>query len=205
MQFSPRPGDAVTARGARWVVVDVRAYDDCRLVTLCGTAPSCAAIERRLLHPFDAIASIDRPKTPRLVKGARWRAECRAAIAADTPPGSLRHARAARIELMGHQLEPALAVLAGRGSRVLLADEVGLGKTIQAGLVLGELLGRGWIERVLVLAPAGLRDQWIHELEMRFGIEAAGVDGKRLRQLAATLPLGMNPWSAVRSEEHTSE
>ena len=197
MQFSPRPGDAVAARGARWVVVDVRAYDDCRLVTLRGTAPSCAGIERRLLHPFDAIASIDRPTIPRLVKGARWRAACHAAMAADTPPGSLRHARAACIELMGHQLEPALAVLAGRGSRVLLADEVGLGKTIQAGLILGELLGRGWIERVLVLAPAGLRDQWIHELETRFGIEAAGVDGKRLRQLAATLPLGMNPWSAV--------
>jgi superfamily II DNA or RNA helicase len=197
MQFSPRPGDAVTARGARWVVVDVRAYDDCRLVTLCGAAPSCAGVERRLLHPFDGIASIDRPTIPRLVKGARWRAECRAAIAADAPPGSLRHARAARIELMPHQLEPALAVLAGHGSRVLVADEVGLGKTIQAGLILGELLGRGWIERVLVLAPAGLRDQWIHELETRFGIEAAGVDGRRLRQLAATLPLGMNPWSAV--------
>jgi len=196
MQFSPRPGDAVTARGARWVVVDVRAYDDCRLVTLCGAAPSGARIERRLLHPFDTIGSIDRPTVPRIVKGARWRAECRAAMAADTPPGSLRHAQAARIEIMPHQLEPALAVLAGRGSRILLADEVGLGKTIQAGLILGELLGRGWIERVLVLAPAGLRDQWIHELEARFGIEAAGVDGKRLRQLAATLPLGMNPWSA---------
>src|SRR4029450_8441414 len=119
MQFSLRPGDAVTARGARWVVVDVRAYDDCRLVTLggaapscaglergprhplgargrlvplCAAAPSCAGLERRLLHPFDAIASIDRPTIPRLVKGARWRAEGRAAIAADGPPGSVRAA-----------------------------------------------------------------------------------------------------------------
>jgi superfamily II DNA or RNA helicase len=98
---------------------------------------------------------------------------------------------------MAHQLEPALAVLAGRGTRVLLADEVGLGKTIQAGLVLGELLGRAWIERVLVLAPAGLRDQWTHELAARFGIDAVGVDGRRLRQVSATLPLGMNPWSAL--------
>jgi hypothetical protein len=55
MQFSPRPGDTVTARGARWVVVDVRAYDSCRVVTLSGAAPPGAGNERRLIHPFDAI------------------------------------------------------------------------------------------------------------------------------------------------------
>ena len=49
----------------------------------------------------------------------------------------------------------------GLGTRLLLADAVGLGKTIQAGLVVAELLARGSIDRVLVLTPPGLRDQWV--------------------------------------------
>src|SRR5262245_6259195 len=197
MQFSPRPGDAVTARGARWVVVDVRPFDDCRLITLSGTAPPVAGVERRLLDPFDRIDATERRPAPRIVSGARWRTACHAAIADDTPPGSLRRARTADIDLLPHQLEPALAILAGRGCRALLADEVGLGKTIQAGLILAELLARSWIERVLVLTPAGLRDQWTRELARRFGIGAALVNGSSLRRLAATLPIGMNPWTAV--------
>jgi SNF2 family DNA or RNA helicase len=98
---------------------------------------------------------------------------------------------------MPHQLEPALAVVRGLGSRVLLADDVGLGKTIQAGLVASELLARGAIERVLVLTPAGLREQWSQELSERFAIDAPSVDGRILRRIAATLPVGLNPWSTL--------
>jgi len=100
------------------------------------------------------------------------------------------------MDLLPHQLEPALAILRGLGSRVLLADEVGLGKTIQAGLVCAELLVRGAIDRVLVLTPAGLRGQWRDELLKRFSIRATTVDAPALRTAAATLPVGLNPWSA---------
>src|SRR5262245_9601676 len=179
MQFSQ--SSIVRARGARWAVVDVRPYDACRLVTLSGLAPPFLGVERRLLEPFDTIAPIDQPQAPRLVSARRWVTACRAFLAADTPPGSLRCGRTAQIELLAHQLEPVLAVLAGRGSRVLLADEVGLGKTIQAGLILAELLDRGSIERVLVMTPAGLRDQWTHELSDRFGLAVTSADGRGLR------------------------
>src|SRR5262245_24341001 len=195
MQFSP--SSIVRARGARWVVVDIRPYDACRLVTLSGLAPPYLGVERRLLEPFDDIAAIDDAPAPRIVSGVRWRAACRALIADHTPPGSLRHGPAARIDFMAHQLEPAMAILAGRATRVLLADEVGLGKTIQAGLILAELLGRSLVERVLVVTPAGLRDQWTHELSSRFGLAATCADGPVLRRLATTLPIGMNPWSAL--------
>jgi SNF2 family DNA or RNA helicase len=109
----------------------------------------------------------------------------------------LRAARSANIDLLPHQLEPALAILRGLGTRILLADEVGLGKTIQAGLIASELLARGAIERVLVLTPPGLRDQWIEELADRFAIVAFGADGHALRRLAATLPIGVNPWHTL--------
>ena len=107
----------------------------------------------------------------------------------------LRSARAASIEIFPFQLEPALALIRGRAARVLLADEVGLGKTIQAGLMLAELQQRGWCERALVLCPAGLCQQWADELRQRFHIAAAIFDAPALRHFTATLPYGVNPWS----------
>jgi hypothetical protein len=99
---------------------------------------------------------------------------------------------------MPHQLEPALAILHGRGCRILLADEVGLGKTIQAGIAIAELIARGSADRVLVLTPSGLREQWAHELSTRFGIAAHLADAAGLRRRAADMPIGVNPWSIER-------
>jgi superfamily II DNA or RNA helicase len=191
-----RAGDLVVVRRTRWRVVDVRAYEDCQVVTLRGLAPR-PGLERRVLTPFDTLLCLERRHRARFVRQVRWRRACRALVAADTPPGSLRAAGVARIELMPHQLEPALAVVRGRGSRLLLADEVGLGKTVQAGLVVSELQARGAITRVLVVTPAGLREQWADELSQRFAIPAPAVDGRMLRRLATTLPIGVNPWSTL--------
>ena len=206
MQISPplrndrravRPGDLVHVRRARWRIVQIRACDGCQVVTLCGLTPPQLGLERRVLLPFDIVEPIERAPRPRIVRASRWRRACRALIAADGPPGSLRAARAARIDLLPHQLEPALAILRGLGTRLLLADEVGLGKTIQAGLIVAELRARGSIGRVLVLTPPGLREQWLQELADRFAIYATGVDGHTLRRLAVTLPIGVNPWRTV--------
>ena len=64
------------------------------------------------------------------------------------------------IALLPHQLSPALAVVRGAATRLLLADAVGQGKTVEAGLILRELAARGAADRVLVLTPLTLRDQW---------------------------------------------
>ena len=206
MQISPpsehnrvavRPGDLVLVRRARWRIVHVRSYEDCRVVTLCGLAGPLLGLERRVLVPFDRVDPIDREPRLRRVRASTWRRACRALIATDSPPGCLRTAGFARIDLLPHQLEPAMAILRGLGTRVLLADAVGLGKTIQAGLIVSELFARRSIERVLVLTPPGLREQWLQELAARFAIEAVGVDAHRLRQLAATLPIGTNPWRTL--------
>jgi superfamily II DNA or RNA helicase len=192
-----RTGDLVVVRRARWRVVDVRACDRCHIVTLRGAAPPHAGVDRRVVAPFDVIEPIGRRQAPRAVRATVWRRACRALIAGAAPPGSLRAARSARVDLLPHQLEPALAVVRGLATRALLADEVGLGKTIQAGLVAAELLERGACERMLIVTPAGLRDQWARELAERFAIDAAVVDGPLLRRLAATLPVGLNPWQAL--------
>ena len=89
-----------------------------------------------------------------------------------------------------------LACLAG-ASRVLLADEVGLGKTIQAGLIISELVARGEAEHVLVAAPAGLCEQWRRELEDRFHLAPVLVDAAVLRDLARWPSLSEGPWQRV--------
>jgi SNF2 family DNA or RNA helicase len=191
----PRAGDLVYVRRIRWRVAHVRDHESCQVVTLRGVAPPRAGLERRVLTPFDAIERVARGNgMPRFVRAVVWRRTCRALLSADTPPGSLTVARSAHIDLLPHQLEPALAIVRGLSTRVLLADDVGLGKTIQAGLVTAELLARGAIERVLVLTPAGLRDQWTGELSSRFGVQAVSVDGPLLRRTATMLPVGVNPW-----------
>lgn len=69
-----------------------------------------------------------------------------------------------------YQLQTTQTVLRRMRGRAILADEVGLGKTIEAGLVLSELRARGMAGRTLVLTPAGLVDQWREELERKFGL-----------------------------------
>lgn len=71
-----------------------------------------------------------------------------------------------------HQQEAALRVLQQMRGRALLADEVGLGKTIEAGLVLKEYFIRGLARNALILAPAPLTEQWRVELAEKFGVDA---------------------------------
>jgi len=75
-----------------------------------------------------------------------------------------------RFDPFEHQLRAATVVLQQMSGRAILADEVGLGKTIEAGIVLSELRLRGLADKVLVLAPTGLVGQWGEELERKFGI-----------------------------------
>ncbi len=72
------------------------------------------------------------------------------------------------IEQLEHQINTALTVLKKMRGRALLADEVGLGKTIEAGIIIKELLIRRLIEHVLVIVPAGLCRQWHSELRLKF-------------------------------------
>ena len=72
------------------------------------------------------------------------------------------------VEHYEHQIETALKALRDMRGRALLADEVGLGKTIEAGIIMKELLLRGLVRSVLVLTPASLTEQWREELENKF-------------------------------------
>ncbi len=78
-----------------------------------------------------------------------------------------------------HQIEACLRVLRHMGGRALLADEVGLGKTIEAGMILKEYVLRGLVKTALVLVPASLTEQWREELEVKFALPFVIYDRNR--------------------------
>jgi superfamily II DNA or RNA helicase len=109
----------------------------------------------------------------------------RRATAAGEPLAVARGA----IEPLPHQLAVLKRAMTADRLRLLLADEVGLGKTIEAGLVISELKSRGLIARVLVVAPKGVQLQWVAEMADRFSEEfvLVGPGG-------VPVDAGINPW-----------
>ena len=187
------PGALVQARGERWHVRDARRLNDVAIVAL--DAPDGVSQPRAttLLLPFDRVEPISDRRAFRRRRDA-VAARAMYALARVRPERGLWAAHPARLDLLPWQLAPALAMLDG-ATRVLLADAVGLGKTIEAGLVIAELRARGLIERALVLAPAAVRHAWAEELRARFDLPVDVMDLQALLDLERTGAVGANPWS----------
>jgi hypothetical protein len=109
------------------------------------------------------------------------------------------------VETHWYQVETVRKVLKQYRGRVLLADEVGLGKTIEAGMVLKEYALRGMAERILILAPASLVGQWRDEMESKFGMDFATSHDPLLRTDPARFwvqPRVIASIAAARRKEH---
>lgn len=201
----PQPGDFVEIRGRRWLVENV---DDNR------SKPSVAA-----LSCIDDDAQGDRLSIiwdaeigPRLVDDDPWArigldgADDASVFAAFLRTLKWRTATAADktlfqapfragIRLDAYQLAPLDKALRLPRVNLLIADDVGLGKTIEAGLVMRELLLRRQIDFVLVAAPPAMTLQWQDELEAKFGLSFQIIDRERLADLRRLRGFGVNPWS----------
>jgi len=97
-----------------------------------------------------------------------------------------------------YQMVPLVLALEKPECRILIGDDVGLGKTIEAGLIISELLQRGKIKRVLFLTPASLKQQWKEALEYFFHIRATIIDSFTRKEFEKELPAGANPWQYFR-------
>lgn len=190
---TPSAGLRVVVRDEAWTVLRADRFDDVALVLLRGAAPDNRDEASAVLLPADHIEPSPsqtglRQRSRHAVLGAAAQA-----VADAVSWDQCWTAAHARIDHRGWQLEPASAAVRG-AMRILLADEVGLGKTIQAALIISELRARGLAERVLILTPASIRDQWAGELHDRFGLQPAVFDPSSLAITAAALPPGVNPW-----------
>jgi superfamily II DNA or RNA helicase len=187
-------GNDVFVRGRRWTVLSETDFPDCRALRVIGSDPFNQSIVRTLLLPFDRPRDIDSTAIT-VVRPRRWlRLLQRAAIEA-RPFGGVFPAAAGTIDIHPYQLEPALAMLREGRTRILIADAVGLGKTIQAGLILRQLSIEQDSFRALVVVPASLRDQWAAELTARFEIRPNVANASWLAQAARELPADVSPWA----------
>lgn len=193
-----RSGDVVGIRGERWRVVRLVHHESATIVEAApcraGTPSTCSQRAEFLL-PFELIDRLPQHDSPRVVRPQRWRRVARRALADATPScTSLRAALRADLAIVPFQLEPALALVRGEACRFLIADAVGLGKTIQAGLMISEIVNRQPDARILIVCPSALRPQWNDELRQRFHLTPAVLDAAGAARLGAGLPPGFNPW-----------
>jgi superfamily II DNA or RNA helicase len=99
------------------------------------------------------------------------------------------------IQIEDYQLDPVVRAIQMPRVNLLIADDVGLGKTIEAGLVIQELVVRHRARRVLIVCPASLQVQWRDQMRDKFGLEFRIVDSDLFKELRRTRGLHVNPWN----------
>ena len=173
-QITFQPGDLVHARGREWVTVSVAAPGWLGLRPLTGGEQDmltiCTALEQVQHATFQAppIHSVAGQDSARLLSEALRLSLRRGA-------GPFRSAARVSFEPRAYQLVPLLMALRLPIIRLLIADDVGIGKTIEAGLIVREMLDRGEIQHFAVLCPPHLVEQWTEELRKKFDIDAEAV------------------------------
>ncbi|MDA8049848.1 MAG: DEAD/DEAH box helicase [Rhodospirillales bacterium] len=191
------PGDLVFARGREWVALPSPDPGTLRLRPLSGSEADVQvllpALEREKVRPAqfgipeggeiarqDAAALFSHALRLSLRRGA----------------GSFRSAARVGFEPRAYQLVPLLMAFRLQVVRLLIADDVGIGKTIEAGLVLREMMDRGDVDRFAVLCPPHLVEQWTEELAAKFDIDAVAVTASSASRLERGLPASQTLFDA---------
>ncbi|MEI6778928.1 MAG: helicase-related protein [Chloroflexales bacterium] len=194
------PGTEVFARDLRWEVVATESLGMQTLYRLRCLQGDLSGQELDLLSPFEPITAIRRELRPeRAAPLVAWRAYHQAFLLEQAlGPDALLVAQPGRLRLEPYQLVPVLRAIRMSRVRLLLADGVGLGKTIQAGLVITELIARRVAHRILIVSPAGpLLEQWRVELAERFGLRMERIDRELLETVRKANELGANPFDSI--------
>lgn len=210
----PREGMMAVVRNRRAMITGVRPFDaeDGRhhLVEveysdgigaetdqlLWEVEPGTDALEPSALPHVGDTGPMDICEFDAMVRATRWSALTPSlpfsGLDADRPP--LASPLFGAIHPEAYQLVPVLRALEMPRVALMLADAVGLGKTIQAGMILRELMLRRRIRRVLILCPASLRTQWRDEMMDKFAIPFEIVDRGETLKLQKELGVDANPW-----------
>lgn len=200
-----QPGSFVELRGRPWLVEELRGEGtDLQTLTLSCISDDAqgervevlwdAEISARVLDEdsWQAVG-IGAPDSPEVLaahlRAVRWRS----ATAADRD--LLQAPFRAGIRLDAYQLLPLRKALRLPRVNLLIADDVGLGKTIEAGLVLRELLLRRRIDFIVIAAPPAMTAQWKDELEAKFGLSFEIIDREHIGEMRRERGFSVNPWT----------
>ncbi|MBL8818724.1 MAG: DEAD/DEAH box helicase [Planctomyces sp.] len=186
-----KPGTLVRSRGREWVVLP-ESTDELLMVRpvggldeeIVGILPAVETVESATF-PLPSADDIGDFRSGHLLREAA-RLSTRAAA------GPFRSFARIAVEPRPYQLVPLMMGLKLDPVRLLIADDVGIGKTVEAALVARELLDRGEISRLAVLCPPHLAEQWQKELLEKFHIEAELVLSSTIQRLERNLPIGVS-------------
>lgn len=167
------------------------------LYRLRGLEGALRGVEFDMVHPFEPIHAVVKDFQPdKAAPFPNWLAFHQAFLLEQAlGANALLAAQPGRLKLEPYQLVPALRAIRMARPRIMLADGVGLGKTIEAGLILVELIARRLVHRILIVSPAGpLLDQWLTEMGDRFGLRFEVIDRAKIEEVRKSQELGANPF-----------
>ena len=197
----PDVGELVEVRSRRWLVEAVE-RESGRVSLACADDDAQGQtlevywefeIDRRILkvEAWDALGAegFDAPRHfSAFLHTLRW--NCVTA----TDPNLFQSPFRAGIKIDAYQMEPLRKALKLPRVNLFIADDTGLGKTIEAGLIARELLLRKKVKTIVVAAPASVLEQWKAEMEERFGLLFAILDRAYLTEVRQDRGFGVNPW-----------
>lgn len=205
----PSPGQLVDVRRRQWIVseVDAGTVEEGKaashLVRLASLDEDGLGEEIEVVWQLEPGARVlERAGMPALtglddandldafLDAVRWGA------ATNADRGYLQAPFRSGVSIEDYQLDPLVRAIDMARTNLLIADDVGLGKTIEAGLVIQEMLIRHRIRTVLILCPASLLQKWRAEMREKFGLDFHIVDTEYLRGLRRTRGLHANPWTS---------
>ncbi len=194
------PGTRVLCRDAEWLVTEVNAEKTFQTVRCVGVDDLVRGHEAAFLTLLDNVIPID-PRATKLVRdgGPRYLDRARLFLEAQlrqmplTDPEPRAEGLGA-FKPMPYQQEAVHRALLQMRPRLLLADQVGLGKTIEVGMILSELLRRGRASRILVLTKKSMLTQFQAELWNRFAIPLVRLDSVGVAKLRLKIPASKNPF-----------
>ena len=194
------PGMRVLIRDEEWMIrkCDRNSFQTYTLQCV-GLSPLVRDKTAYFLSDLERISIIDPAKTAlipddsarfsrsRLFLESQWRQQ----IPTD---GRLHVGHHAVMDVMPYQLEPAAMSLARPRQRILMADGVGLGKTLEAGILISELIARGKGRRILVVTVKSMMAQFQKEMWERFSIPLISLDSAKIQRIRRDLPSNHNPF-----------
>jgi len=198
-QFAP--GQRVIIRDAEWVIRRVDLLEDGGYQLTCdGVSHFVKGKEAIFLTTYEQDVKIVDPTKTRLVadtSGAYERSLLyiesllRELVPTDE---KIYRAHKAAMDMVPYQFDPALQALKQPRHRILMADAVGLGKTLEAGILVSELIKRGKGKRILVLAVKSMLTQFQKEFWNRFSIPLTRLDSQGIQRVRNRIPANMNPF-----------
>lgn len=194
------PGMRVIIRDEEWMIkkCDVNSYGYTTLQCM-GISPLVKDKTAYFLSDLEHIEVVDPTKTrlvidnsphhnrARLYMESQWRQM----IPTDT---ALHIGHHAVMNVLPYQLEPAKVSLKRPKQRILIADAVGLGKTLEAGILMSELIARGKGQRILVVTVKSMMNQFQKEMWERFTIPLISLDSSAIQRIRRDMPANYNPF-----------